>query len=178
MNELSITVAGWVATEVRMFVGQGDLAIASFRVASTPRYFDRERSQWVDGVTEWFTVRVFRSAAVTVHKSIKKGQPVVVTGRLRTSSWEAKEGRRTDLVVDATAVGHDCTRGTAEFTRAIGDPTLTPESVSAAAEAIAADRATGPSEDDAADPGDRDRAPGSEPAAIDDLDLEEPAVRG
>ncbi len=141
MNELTITVAGWAATDVRIFVGQGDLAIASFRLASTPRYFDRDRRAWVDGVTEWFTVRVFRAAAMTVEKSISKGQPVVVTGRLRTSTWQANEGPRTDLVIDATAVGHDCTRGTAVFTRATGDPSLTEADVSPAAAAIAASQA-------------------------------------
>ncbi|WP_062520039.1 single-stranded DNA-binding protein [Demequina silvatica] len=139
MNELIITVSGWAASDAKLFVGQGDLALTSFRLASTPRYFDRDKNAWVDGVTEWFTVRTFRSAAVTVEKSIKKGMPVVVTGRLRTSTWEAKDGPRVDHIIDASAVGPDCTRGMVkEFARATGDATLTEADVSPAASAIAA----------------------------------------
>ncbi|SEJ68246.1 single-stranded DNA-binding protein [Demequina mangrovi] len=150
MNELTITVAGWVATDVRLFQGQGDLAIASFRLASTPRFYDRERSVWVDGVTEWFTVRAFRGAAITVKRSIEKGMPVVVTGRMRTSTWEAKDGTRVDHVIDASALGPDCMRGVATFTRATGDASLTAEDMSAAAGAIAASH-TGADEEPPAD---------------------------
>lgn len=145
MNELTITATGWAATDVRLTLGQGGLAIASFRLATTPRFYDRERGQWVDGTTEWFMVRLFRGAALTVEKSITKGQPVVVTGRLRTSRWEAKEGPRTDLIIDATAVGPDCTRGTATFTRATGDPALSEADTTAAAAALAAARESEPS---------------------------------
>ncbi|WP_296665154.1 single-stranded DNA-binding protein [Demequina sp.] len=164
MNELMMTVAGWAATDVRLNVGQGDLAIASFRLASTPRYFDRERSIWVDGVTEWFTVRAFRSAAITIEKSIKKGQPVLVSGRFRTSTWESKEGPRTDQVIDAVAVGHDCTRGVASFSRATGDPSMGVDDVSRAAEAIMAAR----EEEDSTG------SPPDEPSVRDD-GLDEPA---
>ena len=67
---------------------------------------------------------MFRGAAITVANSIKKGQPVTVHGRFRTNEWEGEGGTRTDLVIDATSVGHDLTRGTAEFTRAYGDASL------------------------------------------------------
>ncbi|WP_062387067.1 single-stranded DNA-binding protein [Demequina iriomotensis] len=143
MNELTITVSGWVATDVRLFQGQGDLAIASFRLASTPRFYDRERSVWVDGVTEWFTVRAFRGAALTVTKSIEKGMPVVVTGRMRTSTWEAKDGPRVDHVIDASALGPDCMRGVASFSRATGVASLGEEDMGAAAGAIAASHPEG-----------------------------------
>ncbi|WP_062307649.1 single-stranded DNA-binding protein [Demequina subtropica] len=165
MNELTITVAGWVATDVRLFQGQGDLAIASFRLASTPRFYDRERSIWVDGVTEWFTVRAFRGAAITVKRSIDKGMPVVVTGRMRTSTWEAKDGTRVDHVIDASALGPDCMRGVATFTRAIGDASLGEEDMGAAAEAVVASRAG----DDAV-PSEE----GAQPAALEDGLLDDP----
>lgn len=69
-------------------------------------------------------MRTFPSAALTVLDSIEKGQPVIVTGRLRTNTWESDAGPRTDLVIDASAVGHDLTRGIATFRRAVGDPNL------------------------------------------------------
>ncbi|MDN4475902.1 single-stranded DNA-binding protein [Demequina sp. SYSU T00192] len=173
MNELTITVAGWAATDVRMFKGQGDLAIASFRVASTPRYFDREKGSWVDGVTEWFTVRAFRGAAITVDASIRKGMPVVVTGRLRTSTWEAKDGPRVDHIIDATAIGPDCMRGVASFRRATGDPAMSEEDISPAAAAIAASK-EGDGGDDAADASRFETEPPDvDSGEVEPLDLEE-----
>ncbi|WNM25294.1 single-stranded DNA-binding protein [Demequina capsici] len=124
MNDLTLTVGGWAATDPKLHVGAGGAAMCTFRLASTPRRFDRGAGEWVDGSTEWFTVRVFRAGAVTVHESVRKGQPLMVTGRLRTNVWEAADGPRTDLQVDATAVGHDLTRGIATFTRAVGDAAL------------------------------------------------------
>ncbi|MCJ7826678.1 MAG: single-stranded DNA-binding protein, partial [Demequinaceae bacterium] len=124
MNDLIMTINGWVATEPSQHVGPTGARLTSFRMASTSRFYDREKGEWTDGRTEWFTVKVFRSAAITVANSIKKGQPVTVHGRFRTSEWEGEGGPRVDLVIDATSVGHDLTRGTAEFTRAYGDATL------------------------------------------------------
>jgi single-strand DNA-binding protein len=125
MNDLLITVNGWVATDPSQHVGPTGARLTSFRLASTSRYFDRDKGEWVDGDrTEWFTVKVFRSAAITVAASIKKGQPVTVHGRFRTSEWQTEDGTRTDLVIDATSVGHDLTKGSAQFVRAIGDAML------------------------------------------------------
>lgn len=124
MNDLTMTVTGWVATDPRHVVGPTGTRLTSFRLASTSRYFDRDKGEWVDGNTEWFTVRTFRSAAITVMNSIEKGQPVVVQGRLRTHQWDADAGPRTDLVIDASSVGHDLTKGVAVFTRATGDASL------------------------------------------------------
>jgi single-strand DNA-binding protein len=124
MNDLIMTVNGWVATDPSQHVGPTGARLTSFRLASTSRFFDRDKGEWTDGRTEWFTVKVFRNAAITVANSIKKGQPVTVHGRFRTNEWEGEGGTRTDLVIDATSVGHDLTRGTAEFTRAFGDASL------------------------------------------------------
>lgn len=124
MNDLTIAVSGWVATDPKFHVGVNGASMCTFRLASTPRHFSRATGEWADGTTEWFTVRTFRGGAITVYESIKKGQPVVVTGRLRTNTWEASDGPRTDLQVDATAVGHDLTRGIGRFVRATGDEAL------------------------------------------------------
>lgn len=124
MNDLTMTVAGWVATEPRHVVGPTGTHLTSFRLASTSRYFDRDKGEWVDGQTEWFTVRTFRAASMTVNDSIEKGQPVVVQGRFRTNEWESESGPRTDLIIDAVSLGHDLTRGVASFTRATGDASV------------------------------------------------------
>lgn len=132
MNDLTMTVTGWVATEPRHVVGPTGTRLTSFRLASTSRYFDRDKGVWTDGNTEWFTVRTFRSAAITVMNSIEKGQPVVVQGRLRTHQWDADSGPRTDLVIDALSVGHDLTKGVATFTRATADASLVDDAPSEA----------------------------------------------
>ncbi len=121
MNDLMMTVNGWVATEPHEHQGPSGVRLTSFRLATTSRYFDREKQEWVDGRTEWFSVKVFRAAAVTVAQSVRKGQPVTVSGRFRTHEWESDNGMRTDLIIDATSVGHDLTRGTARFSRGTGD---------------------------------------------------------
>ena len=135
MNDLTVTVTGWVATDPKLHVVPNGSDLVSFRLASTSRYFDRANNQWVDRDTEWFTVRVFRAAAFLVEKSLRKGQPVVVVGRLHTNEWKADAGTRTDLVIDAHAVGHDVTRGVAEFTRAVVDA-KTAETEEGAQEAV------------------------------------------
>ena len=119
MNDLTVTIAGWAATDPRLHVTPGRAAFLSFRVATTSRYFDRANNRWMDRDTEWFTVHVFRDAATFISESVQKGQPVIVTGRLRTNTWDAESGPRTDLVIEAQAVGHDLTRGVAKFTRAV-----------------------------------------------------------
>ena len=121
MNELTLLVTGWVATEPKLHVSATGPDVVSFRLATTARYFDRNSNTWVDKPTEWFTVRLFRAAAVLVQKSVHKGQPVIVSGRLRTNEWTSESGPRTDLIIDAQAVGHDLTRGVADFRRAVAD---------------------------------------------------------
>jgi single-strand DNA-binding protein len=119
MNDLTVTVTGWVATDPKLHVVPSGADLVSFRLASTSRFFDRGTNAWVDRDTEWFTVRVFRAAAQLILRSIRKGQPIVVVGRLHTNEWTAEKGQRTDLVIDAQTVGHDLTRGVAEFSRAV-----------------------------------------------------------
>ena len=120
MNSITITITGWVATEPRHIVGPSGSRVTSFRVASTARHFNQEKAEWEDGPTEWFTTRIHGAPGVTVHASIEKGQPVIITGALRTHQWESESGSRTDLIIDARAIGHDLTKGVANFRRATG----------------------------------------------------------
>jgi single-strand DNA-binding protein len=122
MNDLTMTVTGWVATDPKIVMTResNGTDMCSFRVAQTSRYFDRAKQVWTNGKTEWFTVRVFRDAAWSVSKSVRTGQPVIVEGRLRTNEWKDSNNElHVDLQLDASCVGHDLTRGVAEFTRAV-----------------------------------------------------------
>jgi single-strand DNA-binding protein len=117
MNEAFVTFQGWVGNEVvHRDTGQG--SVANFRVGSTPRI--RKRSgDWVDGPTSWFSVACWRALADHVRDSVRKGDPVIVHGRLRTDVWRREDGQSSVThVVEATYVGHDLTRGTTTFVKA------------------------------------------------------------
>ncbi|GAA2256829.1 single-stranded DNA-binding protein 1 [Streptomyces ruber] len=97
-------------------------ASARFRLAVTARYWDREKSEWTDGHTNFFTVWSRRTLAANVTSSLSVGDPVVVQGRLRVRTERTEEGEsRTWADIDATAVGHDLTRGTSAFRRTTRD---------------------------------------------------------
>lgn len=118
---LSVTVVGWVATPPKEIGGNG-VPYTSFRLATTPRRFDSRAGGWTDGRTEWITVKAFRDVAFNVAASVRKGDPVLVHGRLQTEEWEGESGTRTSLVLEAAALGHDLTRGRTVFARTVRAP--------------------------------------------------------
>lgn len=118
MNETVVTVTGYVGTapEERTVL---DTVAASFRVASTPRRYNKLRNAWEDLETSWYTVNVWRSLASHCMRSLHVGEPVIVHGRLRASQFEAADGsKRTSMVIEAYSVGHDLNRGTSAFLKA------------------------------------------------------------
>jgi single-strand DNA-binding protein len=121
VNELDLTVVGWVGNEPTVYRGdEGQVPFAKFRLASTPRVYDRERDRYVDADTNWFTVKVFRQLAQNVAESLRRGDPVVVHGRLRLEDWVASDGStRTTAELTADSVGHDLARGTSRFSRTV-----------------------------------------------------------
>jgi single-strand DNA-binding protein len=119
-----MTIRGFVATDVTTSTTSSGAAKASFRVGVTSRRFDESSKAWVDGHTNWFTVHGYRQLAGTIGCSIRKGQPVIVVGKLRLSTWE-KDGRvYHSTVIYADAVGHDLSLGSANFTRTSSRPAL------------------------------------------------------
>jgi len=100
----TITLTGIIATDPRALVTQSGLSITSFRLASTQRRYDRVKGEWLDGETNWYTVTAFRQLAENVLGSLRKGQRVVVTGRLRIRSWEAGDRSGMTVEVDADAI--------------------------------------------------------------------------
>jgi len=113
----SITVAGVVGSDPRLHVTTQGLAITSFRLASTRRYFDRAKGSWEDGETNWYTVSGFRQLAHNAAASLKKGERVVVHGRLRLRAWESGEKSGTAIEIEADSIGHDLAWGTTSLTK-------------------------------------------------------------
>lgn len=113
----SITVTGVVGTDPNLHVTTQGLAITSFRLASTRRYFDRAKGSWEDGETNWYTISTFRQLAQNTVASLKKGERVVVHGRLRLRAWDNGEKSGTAVEIEADALGHDLTWGTTNVTK-------------------------------------------------------------
>ena len=114
----TVTVRGFAGTDIRKITTDKGLPISTFRLASTPRRFDRESGEWVNGETNWFNVTCFRNLALNAHSTLAKGDPVIVTGRLKIRPWENDAGQRgTAVEIDADGLGHDLTFGTGSFSR-------------------------------------------------------------
>lgn len=103
----TITVTGVVGTDPHQHVTGDGLVITSFRVASTRRYFDRAKGEWADGETNWYGVSAFRQLARNASLSIRKGERVIVQGRLRQRAWETATKSGTSVEIEADAIGHD-----------------------------------------------------------------------
>ncbi len=115
MSETVLHVVGHVGTDVdHRKVGEST-DLSTFRLATTPRRWDRNQRAYVDGTTTWFTVQCWRQLAVHVRDSIRRGDPVVVIGRLKTEEWTKDEVRNSRIVLEATSVGHDLARGVSSF---------------------------------------------------------------
>ncbi|WNF27079.1 single-stranded DNA-binding protein [Streptomyces sp. C11-1] len=125
MNETLVTLVGNAATAVE-FRETATGGMARFRFAVTPRRWDREKQLWADGHTSFYTVWAWRALAVNLAGSVSVGEPLLVHGRLKVREEEQGGQRRTFVDVEAVAVGHDLSRGTAAFRRAIrAEPGLT-----------------------------------------------------
>ncbi|MFE5108552.1 single-stranded DNA-binding protein [Streptomyces sp. NPDC056663] len=125
MNETVVTLVGNAATGVE-FRETATGGMARFRFAVTARRWDREKQFWTDGHTSFYTVWAWRTLATNLAGSVAVGEPLVVHGRLKVREEERDGQRRTFVDIEALAVGHDLTRGTAAFRRVVrGDPTLT-----------------------------------------------------
>ena len=113
MFDTQVTVVGNLVAEPRLAETKDGQAVASFRLASTPRRFDRGTGEWKDGDTLFTNVTCWRALAENVYMSLKKGTSVIVIGRLSVRPYETKDGdKRQSVDIDAMAVGPDLGRAT------------------------------------------------------------------
>lgn len=119
-GETLITITGNVVDDqAELRFTPGGAAVAKFRVASTPRTFDKTSNQWRDGEPLFLTVNVWRQQAEQVAESLSKGTRVVVVGQLKQRSYEAKDGtKRTVFEIEAEDVAVSLKFATAKVTRA------------------------------------------------------------
>jgi single stranded DNA-binding protein len=123
MNEAQVTVIGYVASSPRLVVTKAGRFVTNMRVGVTPRKLDKETGQWSDGDSSYVTVTCWRALATNVASCLRKGDPVVVKGRMRVREFDDKDGKpRVVVEVDASTMGHDLSRGVAHFLRTKRSP--------------------------------------------------------
>jgi len=126
-----VTLVGFVAQDPNIRTTATGKLLTKVRVGTTPRYRDSATGQWRDAETSYYNVSCWSRLADHVRASLHKGDPVIVKGRFRTSTFEDKNGQlRTSIEITADTVGHDLTRGPANYMRprpqrvnAEGEPT-------------------------------------------------------
>jgi len=105
-GDTAITIAGNLVSDPELRYTPTGQAVATFRVASTPRFMDRQTNEWKDGESLFLSCNVWRQAAENVAESLQRGMRVIVQGRLKQRSYETKEGeKRTVYEIEVDEVG-------------------------------------------------------------------------
>lgn len=117
-GETVITLVGNLVADPELRFTPSGAAVANFRVASTPRTFDRQSGEWRDGEALFLSCSVWREMAENVAESLTRGMRVVVTGRLKSRSYETKEGeKRTVMEMEVDEIGPSLRYATAKVAR-------------------------------------------------------------
>ncbi|MFC9736217.1 single-stranded DNA-binding protein [Streptomyces hydrogenans] len=120
-GEVLITVVGNLVDDPELRFSPQGVAVAKFRVASTPRTFDRQSNEWKDGDSLFLTCAVWRQAAENVAESLQRGMRVIVQGRLKQRSYEDNQGvKRTVFELDVEEVGPSLRNATARVSKNTG----------------------------------------------------------
>ena len=118
-GETTITIVGNLVDDPELRFTPSGAAVANFRIASTPRTFDKQANEWKDGEALFLSCAVWRQAAENVAESLQRGMRVVVQGRLKARSYETREGeKRTVFEIDVDEVGPSLKYATAKVTKA------------------------------------------------------------
>ena len=117
-GDTQITITGNLVDDPQLRYTPTGQAVANFRVASTPRFLDRNTNEWKDGDSLFLSCNVWRQAAENVAESLQRGMRVIVSGRLRQRSYETKEGeKRTVYEIEVDEVGPSLRNASAKVTK-------------------------------------------------------------
>ena len=117
-GDTQITIAGNLVDDPQLRYTPTGQAVANFRIASTPRWQDRQTGEWKDGDSLFLSCNVWRQAAENVAESLQRGMRVIVQGRLRQRSYETKEGeKRTVYEIEVDEVGPSLRNASAKVTK-------------------------------------------------------------
>lgn len=115
MNDIPITVVGTVLQDPKVNQVRSGAKVTSLRLASNSRRLNRSTGLWEDGETTFVTINCWRGLGENVAEAIKRGDPVVVTGRLKVREWSTEERNGISVEIEASSVGHDLSRGVSSF---------------------------------------------------------------
>ncbi len=122
-GDTQITVVGNLVADPELRFTSTGQAVVSFRVASTPRFFDKQSNEWKDGDALFLTCNAWRQYAENISESLSKGMRVIVQGRLKQRTWETREGdKRTVFEVEVDEVGPTLRNATAKVIRPTREP--------------------------------------------------------
>lgn len=96
-----VQLIGAVGNDPDVRTLQGGAKVASFNLATTERFKDRDGNRKED--TEWHSIVVWNNKAEFVEKYIRKGNNLFVSGKLRTRKWTDKDNNvrySTEIVAD------------------------------------------------------------------------------
>ncbi|HEU5390781.1 MAG TPA: single-stranded DNA-binding protein [Streptosporangiaceae bacterium] len=117
-GDTQITIAGNLVDDPELRFTPSGQPVAKFRVASTPRFLDKNTNEWKDGDSLFLTCNVWRQAAENVAESLTRGTRVIVSGRLRQRSYETKEGeKRTVYEIEVDDVGPSLRNASAKVSK-------------------------------------------------------------
>src|SRR5580765_1456660 len=117
-NDTTITIVGNLVDDPELRFTPSGAAVAKFRIASTPRFLDKQTKEWKDGESLFLSCNVWRQAPENVAESLQRGMRVIVQGRLKQRSYETKEGeKRTVYEIEADEVGPSLRNASAKVTK-------------------------------------------------------------
>lgn len=128
MNEPYLTIVGNLTADPELRYTPAGAAVANFTVASTPRTYDKAQQQYVDGETLYMRCSIWKEQAEHLGESLTKGARVIVTGRMKSRSYETKSGdKRTVIELEADEIGPSLRYATAKVARAGRSNTAPPQ---------------------------------------------------
>jgi single-strand DNA-binding protein len=118
-QENTFTLRGFVTAEPKFWQPTPThTPVTEIRVGSTPRRLNRATGEWENGDTSYYTVKCWRRLAVNVKGSLRKGDMVLIRGKIVIRTWVDDQQRtRTQMQVEADSVGHDLAYGWSHFNR-------------------------------------------------------------
>lgn len=160
MND-TVTILGRVGGDPNRSETTTGVPVVNFRVASPQRRYDSKSQAWIETGTNWYNVSAFRQLAEHTKASLRQGDGVIVTGRLKLREWESGGRKGLSADIDADAIGHDLRWGASAYVKArtapapasphAGGDSMTADGVDSTNGAVFADETSAPGDTDFAD---------------------------
>lgn len=117
IQQATVTITGFVATDP-VLTETPNFSVLNFRIGSSRTRLDMTTGEWKDFGSCWISVKAFRALAINTHKSIRKGDKLIVLGTLTTEQWKTEQGEtRSRTVLEASNIGHDFNYATTTLTK-------------------------------------------------------------